>query len=296
MTQEERMAIAQDYRERFYSPNRKLWEMCIDYLSKYGSITFEEARIAYGEKGLSTTVWYCRQKGFYIKTKKNPSNLKSYATFVLRSEEQRQIEASKPQYTHSNQPRLWKVWSSMRGRCLDPKYDSYPNYGGRGITICDEWMADFQSFAEWALANGYDSEAPYGECTLDRIDNNGNYEPHNCRWANIRQQQNNKNTNVVITYNGETHTIAEWSRLTGIAPDRIRRRLLSGWSAEETLTLASRAKCKHVTFRGVSKSLSEWGEEFHIYAGTIRRRLEKGWSVEDALTKPVRKKRTHATR
>lgn len=293
MTQKDRIANAQEFREKYFSPERKMWEMCIDYLSRYGSISAEEARIAYGDKGLSTTVWYCRKKGYYIKTAKNPANLKSYATFILGDEEQRKREEAMPKYTHASHPRLWKVWSSMRGRCYDPKTDSYPRYGGRGIKVCDEWVADFQAFAEWAIENGYDNEASFGECTIDRIDGDGDYEPSNCRWVDMIQQQNNRSNNVLIDYQGETHTIAEWSRLTGISRDSIRRRLISGWSVEETLTLARRAKCQHITFMGATKSISEWSNELHISADTIRKRLDLGWSIEDTLTKPMRKQKNN---
>ena len=87
--------------------------------------------------------------------------------------------------------RLYGVWASMRQRCNDKNLECYKNYGDRGITVCEEW-ADFGSFAKWALENGYDSNAPYGECTLDRIDNNGNYEPSNCRWTNMLVQRHNQ--------------------------------------------------------------------------------------------------------
>lgn len=88
-------------------------------------------------------------------------------------------------------PRLYKVWVGMRQRCNDPNHKSYANYGGRGIAVCVEWD-DFLAFEEWAIANGYDETAPYGECTLDRIDVDGNYEPSNCRWVDSITQANNK--------------------------------------------------------------------------------------------------------
>lgn len=292
MTQAERIN-AQGYRERFYNPKRKRWEMCMDYLSKHGSISAEEARVAYGEKHLSSTIWYCRKKGYYIKTAKNPDNLRSYAIFVLGDERQKKAEESKPKYTHSTHPRLWKVWASMRYRCNDPKTDSYKNYGGKGIKVCDEWASDFQNFAEWAINNGYDSEAAFGECTIDRIDGNDDYKPSNCRWVTMQQQSNNKCTNVVIAFQGEERTAAEWGQITGIAPDRIRKRLSAGWSVEEALTTRSWGKCLHIAYRGMSKSLSEWSKELHIPADTINRRLKMGWSVEDALTKPVKKQKNN---
>lgn len=88
--------------------------------------------------------------------------------------------------------RLYHVWQSMKQRCYNPRNHAYSNYGGRGITVCDEWLHDYDSFKRWALFTGYDPNAQYGECTLDRIDFDGNYEPSNCRWTNQTVQQNNK--------------------------------------------------------------------------------------------------------
>ena len=91
----------------------------------------------------------------------------------------------------SRKSRLYNVWVGMRQRCNDKNHKSYKNYGGRGIRVCEEWD-DFESFEAWALDNGYDKDAPYGECTLDRIDVNGNYEPSNCRWVDAATQARNK--------------------------------------------------------------------------------------------------------
>lgn len=108
--------------------------------------------------------------------------------------------------------RLYKIWSGMRNRCNNPRYKYYESYGGRGIKVCQEWDNDFISFMNWAIENGYKDDL-----TIDRINNYGDYEPSNCRWASPKIQANNKRTNVLITYHGETHTISEWADITGIA-------------------------------------------------------------------------------
>lgn len=131
----------------------------------------------------------------------------------------------------ANKTRLYRIWLRMKQRCSNSNVKEFHYYGGRGITVCEEWMNDFKTFREWAEKSGYNDEL-----TLDRIDVNRGYEPSNCRWATKEQQANNMRTSRLITYDGKTDTISNWSKEVGISSSAIRRRLQLGWSIEEALT------------------------------------------------------------
>lgn len=130
---------------------------------------------------------------------------------------------------------LYGVWQAIKRRCYNPSDSHYEDYGGRGIRMCDEWKNSYNNFREWALISGY-CELPHHRCTIDRMNNNGNYEPSNCRWVDGVAQANNRRSNRRFTYNGETHNIKEWSELYGIPYKTLHNRLYVGWSIERALT------------------------------------------------------------
>lgn len=139
--------------------------------------------------------------------------------------------------THKlRQHKLYNVWNGIKQRCNNPNNNRYKDYGGRGISICKEWNDNFKSFYDWAYANGYNENAEYGKCTIDRINVNGNYEPNNCRWIDIKTQSNNRRNNHLITYNGEAKTIAEWSRILNIKRTTILERLNKKWEISKVFT------------------------------------------------------------
>lgn len=131
--------------------------------------------------------------------------------------------------------RLYGVWANMMGRCYNPKNREYLRYGGRGVTVCEDWR-DFAQFADWARASGYDETAARGECTLERRNNDLGYSPDNCVWANASVQANNTRRNRYISYQGETKTLSQWARHLGIKQSTLSRRILSGWPVEKAFT------------------------------------------------------------
>ena len=115
---------------------------------------------------------------------------------------------------------LYMRWDGIKKRCFDPNYKSFYRYGGRGIKMFDGWINDFANFRDWALANGYKQELQ-----IDRIDNNGNYDPSNCRWVTCKKNCNNKSNNVFITYKGKTKTLGEWADFLGINKSTLQTRI-----------------------------------------------------------------------
>ena len=128
--------------------------------------------------------------------------------------------------------RLHQIWGAMKNRCESVLNDNYYLYGGRGITICEEWH-DWFIFRDWALSHGYADNL-----TIDRIDTNGNYEPDNCRWVTQQVQANNTNRNKYLLYKGETDTLANWCRRLNLDYFRTKARLNTcGYSVEEAFEL-----------------------------------------------------------
>lgn len=184
---------------------------------------------------------------------------------------------------------LYDAWRNMKRRCYLKTAPYYKNYGGRGIRVCDEWKNDYKSFLEWSLSNGWSKGMQ-----LDRIDNNGNYEPLNCRW--ITQQRNllNKRTNTKITYNGRSQTVTEWANELGIHVNTLRKRIAK-WGIESAFSTpidkrySREVSRRYIEFNGKTKTLTEWAREIGISHVSLEKRI-KNWGVEEALTRPVQER------
>lgn len=134
-------------------------------------------------------------------------------------------------WTHGlSKTRLYKCWKDMKGRCFNPRNTAYHDYGGRGITVCEEWANDFLAFRNWALSAGYSDELE-----IDRINNDGDYEPENCRWVTKIIQNNNTRRNHYVDYQGSRMTLAQLARKHEIDPTIALKRLRRGWSLEDAI-------------------------------------------------------------
>lgn len=132
---------------------------------------------------------------------------------------------------HGKNPnnRLYSIWRTMKVRCDCPNTDGYENYGGRGISVCQEWYS-FENFYTWAMSNGYEPHL-----TIDREINDGNYSPENCRWVTVAQQNRNKRGVIRLENDGVTMCVAEWARELGKGESWIMARAKKGMSIAQII-------------------------------------------------------------
>lgn len=180
--------------------------------------------------------------------------------------------------------KLTDVYGQIKQRCYNPKCKEYKNYGERGIKVCDEWLKSRPSaFYQWAFENGYKEGL-----TVDRINNDGNYEPSNCHWTTIKAQCSNRRTNRFVTYNGKTLTVSQWSERTGINKETLKHRLNRGLPTEEVLTNPPRQQDVFIEYKGETKNLAQWSSCFGINRVTLMHRMRRqGMSFEEAVTTPI---------
>ena len=176
--------------------------------------------------------------------------------------------------------RLNRIYKAMKNRCYNQNDREYKNYGGRGITVCDEWKNNSNSFYEWALNHGYRDDL-----TIDRIDNSKGYFAENCRWVSIKVQNNNKTNNHYITYKGKTQSLADWCNELHLNYNAVRSRInIYNWDVEKALETNYNTRLRYITFKGKTLSLKDWCKEFGIKYTTAHARLNRlGWTVEEVF-------------
>lgn len=247
---------------------------CIDMIGQRFGKLIVVSRAENDKKGQARWLCQCDCGGSTITTRYNliTGQTKSCGC-ILRS----------PRTTESDR-RLSGVHSNMKSRCSNPNNTHYKYYGGRGITVCEEWQ-HVDKFREWAYNNGYKPGL-----TIDRIDVNGNYEPSNCRWVTMQEQQFNKTDSHLITYKGETKCLAEWENQLGIDHRTILARLNNGWTVEQALFTPINNHLTKISYNNQTHTLTEWATITNISVNTLHSRLNiLHWSIEKALTTPARK-------
>ncbi len=181
-----------------------------------------------------------------------------------------------------------RVYHAMLHRCYDKNYPSYPMWGGRGVRVCVRWRHSFLTFLR-DMGRRPPNRPGKRDYTLDRIDNDGDYCPQNCRWATPKQQNNNLRSNKRLTFNGVTLNVTQWAEKLGIPRNTIFNRLRLGWSVEQILTIPKRKYGQTLTHKGLTLTFPQWSKRVGVPALTIADRLRRGWSIKKALTTPPRR-------
>ncbi|MGG4344922.1 hypothetical protein [Paenibacillus lautus] len=184
----------------------------------------------YGKNNHNQNMWMCICRCGTIKAIRGAGKIESKSCGCLQREKAADT-FRKVNKSHGDcKTRLHSIWAAMKRRCNNPNTPEFKNYGGRGVKVCSEWN-DYSGFKKWAVSSGYSDDL-----TIERIDVNGDYEPSNCEWVTIQQQQQNRRNNIKVDYNGETMTIAELSRRTGIKDKTLYSRYKKGARTINQLT------------------------------------------------------------
>lgn len=174
---------------------------------------------------------------------------------------------------------IYVCWTHMKERCFTKTCKSYKNYGGRGISVCEEWL-DFETFYRWAKSNGWQKGL-----SIERKDNDGNYCPENCTWIPKNQQTKNTRKNVKIEIDGKVLNLSEWARRFGISLGAIYYRVNhKGWPIEKAIitpkTERNRNFAKLILYKNKTLSIVEWSRELGINKNTLYYRISNNWPLE----------------
>ena len=186
----------------------------------------------------------------------------------------------------------YRAWRNMRQRCLNPRIPNYHRYGGRGIKICKEWD-NFETFLEDMGLK------PSPDRSIERRNNDGDYEPGNCYWAIREDQDNNKERSVKVTYNGTTKTLTQWARQLGLDYEVVRTRWRYGWEPKDIFESPKNkyhkprkheTRSRLLTYRGETLTITEWSRKTGIPYEVVRARVRYGWNVDRIFSQPVEKR------
>jgi hypothetical protein len=172
----------------------------------------------------------------------------------------------------------YKIYNGMISRCLNKDYKSYKYYGARGINICDRWLKGFKYFLDDM------GKRPPGT-SIDRIDNNGDYTPDNCRWAKPVQQIRNRRNTIKLSFNGKDMSLMEWSNLLDVPYGTLIARYKRGLSIEKILDKNVQDKKNLIFYQNKAMTLKAWSRHLGIKYGTVYKRFRSGWPIEMVLKK-----------
>lgn len=270
--------------------NHEFISICSSRLKNLTDQTFDDWTVlGYAGSHKNKTVWWCICQCGNIK-KVLANALQRHLIKSCGCRKFKHGISSTPRTSHAGE---YRVFMGMWSRCTNPNNQSYPNYGGRGIAICEAWHIFDTFLADMGLR-------PTPAHTIERKDNDGPYAKDNCLWATRQVQNSNTRRNHRISYNGENRTLSEWSRLYGLKAHTVLARLTRGWSVEQTLatppTPLNMINAKAVTFHEETHSIKDWSAITGIPRSTLSRRLNQGWTVEQALTQPSGNQGRHGRR
>jgi len=175
------------------------------------------------------------------------------------------------------------AWKEMKQRCFNPNHKAYSNYGDRGITVCDRWLNSDNFLTDMG-------SRPTAKHSLDRINNDGDYSPKNCKWSTKAEQENNKRTNRLITIDGKTLNIAQWTKEMGFGRNVIRDRLNLGWSEYDAVMTPVQVRL--ITIENDTWTIAQWTEKMGYGKTVILGRLKMGWSEYNAVMTPVKQRKS----
>lgn len=191
---------------------------------------------------------------------------------------------------------LANVWRNMKLRCYSQKDPSFKEYGGRGVTVCEEWKNDFLSFYNWAIANGWAVGLQLDKDKLSPFQRGIIYSPESCCFITSKENHWFMVNSKVLEYNNEKKSLGEWATILGLSWGVIRSRIdYLGWDIKTAFETPLTEKRNPVKYNNQEKTLTAWCRELNLKFTTIKKRIDKGWSTESAFTTPINILKSHRT-